>query len=77
MLEGYFGRKLIKGIEAVLKNCKLLRKLMLEGYFGRKLIKTNDTEFPEVLYLEDITLSGSWIRDDSKEMSSVGVFEFG
>ncbi|XVF82137.1 hypothetical protein PTKIN_Ptkin16aG0020900 [Pterospermum kingtungense] len=51
-----------EGIEAIFRSCKFLKKLILNGYRYRQLIK-DDREFPEV-YLEDLTLSCSWIRDE-------------
>lgn len=48
-------------VEAILKGCKLIRKLILEDYPHVKLIM-DDSEFPELIHLEDLDLSWSHIN---------------
>ncbi|XVF32355.1 hypothetical protein REPUB_Repub17cG0074800 [Reevesia pubescens] len=52
------------GIEAILKSCKYLRKLILRGYRHAKLIKADNSELPAEVNLEDLTLSYSEIDDE-------------
>ena len=49
------------GIEAILKSCKFIRKLILRGYL--KAIEADNSELPEV-NLEDLTISSSLIDDE-------------
>ncbi|XP_022748101.1 F-box/LRR-repeat protein 20-like [Durio zibethinus] len=56
------------GIEAILKSCKLIRKLILREYLNKKIIEEDNSELPEV-NLEDLSLS--WTGIDDKGLAAI------
>ncbi|XP_022748103.1 uncharacterized protein LOC111297735 [Durio zibethinus] len=56
------------GIEAILKSCKLIRKLILREYLKKKIIEADNSELPEV-NLEDLSLS--WTGIDDKGLAAL------
>ncbi|XP_022748106.1 SCF E3 ubiquitin ligase complex F-box protein pof2-like [Durio zibethinus] len=68
------------GIEAFLKSCKFIRKLIAQEYFNAKIIEANNSELPEV-NMESLILSRSQIDDEglaaiAKRCPRLMVFDF-